>query len=465
MIDKKFFEKHQKSILWAINTKIGRWLFGVEKMGHRAKGKRIVEIGPNYILTIRRRTKKGVYLRTQKFCRPEYGIKLGKVFFWNAVSEFPQGFVMRPAYQIAIFIVLNIISVKALKLPFLFGTVSDYNPNATGNGILSYYSASTWATAHDATDATHMYASGVSIGCTAENSTNITLRRGIFNYDGSNMPDNATISNVIHKVYVTGKADNDNDGEDYMATIVATPASPTTLALVDFDQFGTTEFSGQKDISAISLNAYLEMTFNATGKAAVSKTGYTNLGIREGHDILNHAASLANYQSNSISCNMADAGSNKPVLSVDYFVETYTLAVSAGSFSLTGISAIFRITRKISAVVGSFSLTGVSTALTIARKLSASVSTFNMTGVSALLLVARKISATVTSFTLSGVSVVFTKSCYLVATTAHYVLLSGSAFLFRSWSRRTKPTTTFTRRTKPTTTFTKRTKPTTNWTK
>jgi len=176
MVDKNFFKRHQKILLKIINFKIGgwkllgfkireyeigRWLFAVEKMGHRAKGKEILELKPNAIVTkleladiyerlararknkdrkaIARHQTEELLLRlgaelheAQLFCRPEYAMKVGKVLFWLPVGNIIEGWNLKPAYKLAI---LFSIGMAGLHFPIIFCTTDKYNSKCRGGWI------------------------------------------------------------------------------------------------------------------------------------------------------------------------------------------------------------------------------------------------------------------------------------------------------------------------------------------
>lgn len=62
----------------------------------------------------------------------------------------------------------------------------------------------------------------------------------------------------------------------------------------------------------------------------------------------------------------------------------YTLALSVGTFTLTGIAALFRIALKLIATVQTYALTGLDTTLRLGKGFIAEVATFTLTGISAL---------------------------------------------------------------------------------
>lgn len=80
----------------------------------------------------------------------------------------------------------------------------------------------------------------------------------------------------------------------------------------------------------------------------------------------------------------------------------YTLTAETGSFTLTGISAGLRATRRLTANTGTFTLSGIAAGLRASRKLTAATGAFTLTGIAANLRAARIIAAATGTFTLTG---------------------------------------------------------------
>jgi hypothetical protein len=141
---------------------------------------------------------------------------------------------------------------------------------------------------------------------------------------------------------------------------------------------------------------------------------------------------------------LVDGGNSFAYSATVPFVGTtdYTLAVTVGTFVLTGVAAALNKGYTLVTTVGAFTLTGVAAVITSARSMAVTVGAFTLTGVAATLTRAVKMSVTVGEFILSGVK---------IAT--------------QFWTKRTKPSTSWSNRSKPTTNYSNRTKPTTTWSK
>lgn len=157
-------------------------------------------------------------------------------------------------------------------------------PTGSGSGGV-YYNPGTWATVHDAATGTgagpndtQTYIQGIELGGTHY------ITRVFLIFDTSTIPDDATIDSVTLAVKQAGAI----TGVGPVAAVVGnTQASPTDLVVADYDQLGTTLFSDTVAING-SDGSDFTFTFTTAGKNAISKTGYTQIGIRDyTYDILN----------------------------------------------------------------------------------------------------------------------------------------------------------------------------------
>ena len=131
------------------------------------------------------------------------------------------------------------------------------------------------------------------------------IRRSIFVYDTSSIPDSDTIDSATNSHYIIDSSSSDNDGDDWINIYLATPADPAVLVTGDYDQVGEVAQATQIDITSIATGAYKDWTLNATGLGNISKTGNTILGAREGHDVLNSEV-LTDASGNIVNSRHAD---------------------------------------------------------------------------------------------------------------------------------------------------------------
>jgi hypothetical protein len=156
-----------------------------------------------------------------------------------------------------------------------------------------YYSIATaswvWSTAHNADPGTAAGNNYISCG-TIDNGSTQFLYRGSVPFDTSAITDTDNIDSATLYLWRAAIDDDLNDSYSYI-TVVQTTIDPTTgLVAADFPDLGAVDNptegidSGDRlDITGLS-GQYYSFTLNATGRGWVSKTSWTKLGIREGHD-------------------------------------------------------------------------------------------------------------------------------------------------------------------------------------
>jgi hypothetical protein len=147
------------------------------------------------------------------------------------------------------------------------------------------------------------------------------IHRTFVLFNTADLPDNAVISTATLSLYVQGTLDADNDGSDTVNVVSSNPASNTALIAADYDLVGTTLYASAVDITSISTSAYLAISLNSTGIAAVNLTGVSKFGLREGHDL--SGTRVNNDTTNSVTFTSAD-GTDDPKLDVTYTADSYS---------------------------------------------------------------------------------------------------------------------------------------------
>jgi len=188
-----------------------------------------------------------------------------------------------------------------------------------GDGQVNYLGAGggTWATTHNA-------ANGTANGISADEylmaryfSTVYTVYRMFQIVDTSALPDDAVISSATVGFWGLGSG-----GTDPRHYNIYSSTAGDTLANSDYQSCGTTAFSDTSVAhSAWTTGSYNTWAMNATGIAAISKTGKTKFSIREADkDVANTAPAVDvnNYVHGQTS---AYTGATRdPYLSVTYTV-------------------------------------------------------------------------------------------------------------------------------------------------
>jgi len=117
-----------------------------------------------------------------------------------------------------------------------------------------------------------------------------------FIFDTSAIPDTATITSATLYIKSTGGGDGSETTNPANGALVGyTPSSDTAPVADDFLQFGLTRFC-DTDVTRTAFatgSTYKSWVLNATGLAAISKTGNTRLGLRPSNDFSDATAPTA----------------------------------------------------------------------------------------------------------------------------------------------------------------------------
>lgn len=281
--NEKWFDKNQKVLLWLLNSKLTkrwfRWILRIRKhdVGY---DKIITSLLPNSYTVFEKFIGEQVLLTTDFRTHPKYGKRIYYAFkpLWWCIHAWDEVFADRYMPQWS----------------YGFDTLTAYpdaNPETTTvDGRFYTYTLSTWQLTHDASasdgaddnlaSAQSLYAKDNDTGPSRQ------INRAMYLFDTSALPDGASVSAATLSIYEIA-AGNQSDalGQD-IHICSSTPASNTALTTADFDQFGSTSF-GSKDQGTWADDAYNEISLNATGLAAISKTGITKFGMRYSSDINN----------------------------------------------------------------------------------------------------------------------------------------------------------------------------------
>jgi hypothetical protein len=280
--------------------------------------------------------------------------------------------------------------------PIRFDTLTNYDPT-TGDGTARRSGTdTTW-------DACHNGASGTGNTDTAEVGVisvevyaKYNLRRAFFPINTAAIPDAATISSAVMKIWVNSKTEDVSDAYSYVALVApTTQASTTALENDDYVDCAAVHPGGGKadiiasdeiDIGDTTIGAYNDWTLNTLGKTNISKTGITMLGARVGNDIEDVTiGSVSDNVTNEINVSWSEetSGNEDPYLAVTY-LNNYTLACDTGSYAVTGVAASPLKGFHIDADTGSYAVTGVAMTPLAARKLACDTGSYAITGVAAL---------------------------------------------------------------------------------
>ncbi|NUM25537.1 MAG: hypothetical protein HUU49_02815 [Candidatus Buchananbacteria bacterium] len=182
--------------------------------------------------------------------------------------------------------------VKTLFGQKVLAVVVDINALA-GDGYVVYSGTdtTTWETVRTATAGTssdHTGAYAYTGGGESPFNSNRFLYRAFFPFDTSALPDDATINSAA---LVLNSAVNFlyPDEWGFVTVVQSTQSSVSSLGAADFGLCGAinspVEGSSRVFGTDIGTNPVFSLPFNTTGISWINKTGYTKLGLREGHDI------------------------------------------------------------------------------------------------------------------------------------------------------------------------------------
>ncbi len=325
MFDSRWFRHYQRALVMLLNhpaTKdLMRWCMRIHHFDC-GRDEYICQIMPNRYTVLLGRDDKVLHLRTDFRTHDKYAKRMYEAFklFWWVFHAWDLQIANRlvPAWNLG------------------FDSLTVY-PNAhTESTSVDGWAADVandkaWADMQDepgnrAGD-TDTYGIVTKIGASATTNQYESIYRGIFLFDTSGLTASATLSAAVMSLY-SARGSSDLSGTNDICVYSSTPASNTAVASGDFDSLGTTELSDVvAEATWVASEAYRAFTLNASGKAAVSLTGVTKLGVRNHtHDAHNSAPGWVSRYTMYLSAYFADnTGDTKdPKL-----VITYTLP-SAG---------------------------------------------------------------------------------------------------------------------------------------
>lgn len=275
------FQKYQNLFLILANSEEGKHILGVkEKLP-------IVKLTPNTFIqdTGERKGLDRIY-KGQFFCYEKMAKHLlPYLMAYESLDRKPIG----TDEAIEFFA-----SQKGLRRSKIFPQVhldtgTYYASAADGVLLHALPATNTWSTCRSATTANAMAGTGTtgSLTFAFPFADSPYLSRLTFPTDTSGLTSDATIASASLKTYVNSKS---NAGVANIAICLMTVANTTTLADTDYDGYDSLNSPSEwiTRVSAdLTTSAYTSFTYNATGLAAISKTGFTHNGMRSSLDIDN----------------------------------------------------------------------------------------------------------------------------------------------------------------------------------
>lgn len=487
-IDRRFFEKYQRQLLWVFNTRIGRWFFRIHKdypietQFSRVFANAVQWENADGSSTIRIRTADKYANRLRYVLRHLVAIVSALSIEWVAKRQ-------------------------DVAAQFLFAGITmsffpDPNPETTtvdGIAIQQYTSGSgqPWATIRAAagTAASNNLTSGQIAGWVADNaSTRWTLIfRSLFLFDTSVITSGATVSaasfifSIINRL-VPNPAQNAAGNRSDIYLVSSNPASNTSLTATDFSTVGSTSFGSLAYASATG--GRRTITLNGSGLANITTSGISKFGLRIGADQLNTAPTWFSNEQNFYTAYFADntGTASDPELSVTFnaITQNFTDTLSLSDASTVNRDYTYTTSDTLS-LSDSQSNQKVlyrqfSDNLTLSDASSRQASLNRAFSDLLTLSDSSQNQITITRFFVDTITLVdsFTRNIALTRTFTEFLLLmdirfnwskrakpstiwSGRSINASAWSARSRPSSSWNPRTKPSSGWTGRTPPTTSW--
>ena len=224
------------------------------------------------------------------------------------------------------FAAVNIIGTDGTRILTLY--------SMAGDGKIAYFASAgvgqaQWDAVHDTAVGNapdYTTANRVNFAASGVAGPGVFLARGFLPFDTSALPANAVITSASLGLFVTGTSDTLNDGNDFVTLTQGLEASPTSLAVNDYNKAGNatddpTEGANRIDITNITTNSYIQWNLDAAGLSWITPGEISQFAVREGHDALD----LYTYQTNQADAINAYM-SEQPGTSQDPYLQiTYTI--------------------------------------------------------------------------------------------------------------------------------------------
>jgi hypothetical protein len=232
----------------------------------------------------------------------------------------------------------------AVLLVALVGVVSAdtlivYTTNATDGELIRGSANVSWENIRDGAGtgnyiSTSYGRSGLQTGV-SENTFG-AMYRTAFIFDTSGLPDTGVISGVTFsvKISTTSLVEVGYSGIGITGFVV-----DDTLDTSDYDNFGNSRYSLDKNISEFTSNIYYNYTLNSVGIANISKTGVTGIFTRIAWDIDNvFSGGWVAYKRTFPYFSTAESVTYPPYLTIEYTVPDTTPPSSITSLTNTSVS-------------------------------------------------------------------------------------------------------------------------------
>lgn len=325
MTTTQFFKRHQKELVELADSMVGRYL--LSKLVGKLSQDRIVKITPSSFIQ---------HLEGQVFKATFVSLSPFADLFIPIIEKMT---IARVPHNDEVFAHFSGLELKPHRYPTVFLNTSTFNPTTGSNSPVDGYCLRqgvdvAWSTLRggNGTDAAGDSAGDFFMVRIAASTTSNQFSQNIVSqllFDTSALTSVVSINSAIESFY--GEAGSETGLTFSICITAAVPASNATIAISDYQTRLFTRFNSA-DIANGSWNAsgYNDFTFNATGRAAISKTGITKTCLTSDKDADNVAPTWSSAAVGSVKGLYADNGSNIPKLVV---VFTLPGAIGAGFFN------------------------------------------------------------------------------------------------------------------------------------
>lgn len=230
-----------------------------------------------------------------------------------------------------------------------------------------------------------------------------------FTFDTSAIADTDTIDSATFSWYdaSAGSGAVVNDDTTSIQLVQFSPADTDSFVASDYTigvEFGTTSL-GSKALSAISADAYNDITINGTGLALISKVGVTGFGCITERDRANSEPTGNNLANTFFADETGTSKDPKLVVVHSATSVDYPMTAVQGSFTLTGITTIVKGARTMLAVYDTFVLTGQNVLFSLGHGIVAVFGSFVLSGQTVVTTSSRRMVAVYDTFVLTGQSI------------------------------------------------------------
>jgi hypothetical protein len=323
-----FFKTHQNKLLWLLNTPIiniwFRWALRINGQQSNIGKRKITKIVPNAIFWTA-----GRYKRVEVRTHNKFSKRLYYAFkpIWYAMHTWDIIFANNFAPNLNLGFDTLTVYPSAGSVSPIDGRVMRTGVNESFSTIRSGAGNSVWP---DQTEG------NIFLVASSTSNQYQELVHWYHCFDTSALTSAATISAAVMSLFGSGK-DNQLGSPDYHVAS-ASLASTSALANGDFQNIGRTSF-GSVAYASWSTTGYNNITLNASGIAAISKTGVTQFSGQLSWDILNSTTGLtwSNSAGSRFNAYFADqtGTTNDPKLVITYTTPTSYTATYSEAITLT----------------------------------------------------------------------------------------------------------------------------------